>query len=766
MNMKNWGKKLLLILAMCISQQTSHTCGYDFSVMYYKFMENDNISDPLLIWFIDYQPEFGLGYSEKAKEPEDRNIEEWYQFLKGKVSKEDLIALIYSSTLPELEDVAKMRSQANSPSIVQLWKNDSRLKKKMLTYLLYAKKCEEHALWNADYWAEYKEPDQGRLKRLMEEGIQEAKKATDPFFKERYAFQAIRMAYYKGDDSKVLEWHQTYFTSIKKWNHICYRALELKAGSLYRMKKAEAPYLYAKIFAECPERREVALTSFKISSQDEWKESYAYCTTPAEKIAFFAMRGLNANGNLNEEIKNMASIDLNHPMIEMLMSKYIQKLQSYAFPQDLEENFINYPRVEDRKALEETAITVASMLSNSQLKNKDYWRIAEIYLQMMLKNDKEVQLKSKQISESSEYKEKAKLLSFVSKICHLQNPSDEDIIQIWSQYLEDLSLFSNEDLKGFVEDIFSLWFLEKGDLARAMLMHNDMVVLRNYLNWDLILQLEKFINQAQDNDIDAYLISQRCAGREQAKQMLLELKGVYFLQRNQLDKAIAEFRKMDLRYQRTSVYFNNSYLNKSIWTESVRNPYFDTAIENQNHNALYKIYPFLNKRYDLISYAEQLKNLEALTVKDQQKADQYFYLLGLAWYNTGIQGWNRPALYFSKDNSGHSKWFSYITKDPKIEKNFKHLYWQYETYYNPDIAANYVKKGLQVTRNKELRAKLLFLWAKIEKSRVPVYNYEDEKYSPAYYESFETLKNESKDTEYYKEILNECYDFWRYVYPQ
>jgi hypothetical protein len=766
-------KKLILVfLASLLSSNISFTCWFDDSAVHYSFFDTEELSDPTMILFLDYEAGLGLGYSEKAKDVEDANLSDWKKYLKVKVSETDLAALIYSMTYDEIAKLQKDRialsKAAAMNSVLALWLSDAALKKNMGNYLLFAKKCEEQALKGSDYWNEDDKKDLNQLKKLSDEGQKAYNKEKDKFLKNRYAFQVIRAAFYMQKNDDVLSMFDRFFPKGTEENYIYFRALELKAGVQRIRQDDEAAANYARVFVNCPDRRNSCLNSFSFTNSDDWNASLKFCRSNEEKAVFYTMRGLQPNASMIEELEEISAIAPESPMMELLAARYIRQVQQLAFPTYLSEAKA-YPQndMEKSENLRRFKNLLKKMAENNAIKNRHFWSLADAYCGLILKDFNAANQTLAAIPANSTYYAQAQTLLYVAKLLALTNLDAGSAEKLWVEIQENEKIKYNETLIQFFKDVFSLHYQKQGDIARAYLTYFNPYDYKARLDINLLEALEKFVDNCNlKNKYDAFLIEGRYGSVVEAKNILNEQKGVYYLQRNMLDKAIDCFSKCDEQHKKVSPYFESLYLNKSIWFESVIHPYFNVAIAEQNVSFLYEKYPELKRDFNLLSYAQTLKALETKAANEPAKAAEYYYLLGIAWYNTGVQGWHRPAIYYSESNEGNYAWWS---ADDKLEspKVFKGYDWLSDRYYTPDIAGSYFEKSLKSSGNDELKAKALYMLAKVEKTRdleqmLNIWN-DTPQYSKRYYEAFKDLKSNYANTAFYKDILRECTDFGDYV---
>ena len=766
-------KNLFLIAtSLLLSANISFTCWFDDSTVHYSFFDTEEISDPTMILFLDYQAGLGLGYSEKAKEAEDANLSHWKNYLKAKVSDAELSELIYALSQDEISTLIKDRTAlsaaAKNNAVLSLWLKDAALKKKMGAYLLFAKNCEEQALKGVDYWNEEDKKDMNVLKKLSEEGLKAIKKEKDKFLKDRYAFQVIRANFYMQKYDEVLSLFDTYFSNATEENYIYFRTLELKAGVQRIRQDDEAAANFARVFVNCPDRRNSCLNSFSFTNSDDWNASLKFCKTNNEKAVFYAMRGLQQGASMIEELEEMSAISPESPMMEMLAARYIGQVQQLAFPTYISE-VKAYPQndMEKSENLQRFRTLLKRMAADKSIKNSHFWSLADAYTAIVLKDFKSAQDMLVSIPSNSTYYAQAQTLLFVGKLIAVSKLDAATAEKLWVELKKNDKINTNESLVDFLKDVFSIHYQKQGDIARAYLTYYEPYSAKGRLDFKLLEALEQFVDNCNpQNKYDAFLIEGRFGALSEAKNVLNEMKGVYYLQRNMLDKAIDCLSKCDEQHRKNSQYFESAYLNKSIWFESVIHPYYNVDITTQNVSFLYKNYAELDKEYNLLSYAQTLKELENKASKEPVKAADYYYLLGLAWYNTGVQGWQRPVIYYSESNEGNYAWWS---ADEKLEdiNVFKGYDWYSDRYYSPDIAGGYFEKALKTAGNDELKAKALYMIAKVEKTRdlAQVYNIWDDspQYSKRYYETFKELKASFSKTEFYRDIIRECSDFSLYL---
>jgi hypothetical protein len=758
-------RNLFLVIFITLLSSNVFTCWYDDGNYGYVFFEKQNVSDPTVLYFVNYSTQLGIGYSSMGQKPENTNLNSWKTYLGGDLEDVDVLDVVYKTKTEELksllEDKKLLKDQAKDRPVLALWQSNRKLHKAMGNYLIYARSCAEEAQKEVVYWDENSRRNQKTIQQLIEEGTLAYKKEKDEFIKDRYAFQLIRLAFYMEDFDGALRLFREYFPEEKdNPSYIYYRALELKAGVLHRQGEPEAPYLFAKVFANCPDRRESCLNSFSFTNNNDWERAMSLCKRPEEKVVFYAMRGLQPTANPVEEIANILEVDPASPYAELLFCRYITDVQQRVFPHYYE-NYQPYPR-EDVAAsaqLKELRNLSQRMLNNAEQQNADFWMLAAAYLELIHKNFGAAMEYCTNVPESSDYYDQSRVIRFVAQLCAVERIDNETADAIWAAYLEDEALSNNYNVQAFVEDVLAMLYYKQADYAKAFLAQNDLWTLRGRLDLQLLKDLERFVKTSSKNPglYERYLLEKRSGG-EEALDHILQMQGVYYLQHNQLTKAIDVFEKISVKHQRNDAYFNNPYLSKTIWVESIDQPIFYKDVSGQqNVRKLYEEYEVINQDYNLLSFTEKLLELEQLARKEDQNMAEYYYLLGIAWYNISPAAWSRPAIYYAQNNGGHSNWFSTGTKEVR-PKTFHNYGWNNYRYFNPDVGTSYFERAIKFTEDPELAARACYMAAKMEKARYHTAFWwnKNEVNMSKYNEYLDRLKADYSNTQYYQEVIEEC----------
>jgi hypothetical protein len=312
----------------------------------------------------------------------------------------------------------------------------------------------------------------------------------------------------------------------------------------------------------------------------------------------------------------------------------------------------------------------------------------------------------------------------------------------------------NENIQTYLFHYFSNYYTSVGDKVAAGLCvdaYGFNSERYSLMDINYIRQFELFFDKDNPNKLEKYLIKK---APDNLENILSEMRGTYYMQNNQLKKAYKEFKKLPnsfkAKYFNAETKVNYGYKNDgfalfdaAIFSGAVRH-YFSTSYLSRCDNThlqfnFLKDEDIVRNKTDLVKMMIFIENRAS---KKDANTGYYYYMLGNVWYNLGPEGWYERILQFryDVDKSKSSKFFNYMAE------------------FNIQIPLKYYQLALKNTSDKELEAKIHFMMAKTVQYA--------EHYPALYYDSFLLLKNEYSNTEYFKDVIEECSYFDKYVNPQ
>lgn len=242
---------------------------------------------------------------------------------------------------------------------------------------------------------------------LLLQALDNAKKryqtTTDPFLKERYAFQAVKLASELGESKQAQQLYDQLVNPLPKKTFISDWALCRRAGaSLALGDTAKAIYEFAQVFDRCPSRRKAAETSLRRYGIQFREQALQYAKTDGERAAVYALCAIQPGIPLGGTgalamLKEVIRLAPRNPLIELIMAREINRNEYYFFITD-EEYTNNYTRVNpdslgfvNRKKqapayFDELRSFALESASNKALADPAFWYTAAAYLDYLGKD--------------------------------------------------------------------------------------------------------------------------------------------------------------------------------------------------------------------------------------------------------------------------------------------------------------------------------------------------------------------------------------------
>lgn len=312
--MKLW----MLCISFLISANTIYACGpwypygedIRFSLLDPRFFDNGGMSE------FYYSANF---FSDVAKHTvdNDRNVDDWYQICEGSVSKDDVFDAIYRLSAEEILDTKSTHPFVKK--MIALGELDN------LKYLAFAKNYSYLNAMTSDPWEQEKDALERKRSRAIEFARKEARKVPKGPLQRRYAFQAIRLAFYNNDRALVQKLYEFYFKekpelTVDLWAQ--YYALWGQEDSAERNFKA------AQLFAKTPSKRHGLFFMFnrEVASEDVMQ----FATTNEEKANVLAMYSIRKSDRQLAQIQQIYALDPNNTLLSFLIVREVNKLEDWV----------------------------------------------------------------------------------------------------------------------------------------------------------------------------------------------------------------------------------------------------------------------------------------------------------------------------------------------------------------------------------------------------------------------------------------------------
>ncbi|MGA0558570.1 hypothetical protein ACO2Q8_18055 [Larkinella sp. VNQ87] len=316
----------------------------------------------------------------------DQNILAWDAYAKGKVAQTDIGAALYNRDMGASNGLVRWASASNPAA---------------LEYLNLAWRVEEATPQPVNRW----EVDSARLdtstaplRALLDEAKAGYTATSDGFLKERYAFQAVKLAAMTKQYTQSLTLYDQLIKPLPRKTFLSDWALCRHAGATMALgDTAKAIYEFAQVFDRCPSRRREAEASLRIYGIRFREKSLEYSQNDREKAAVYALCAIQPKQDALPFLKEMVRLNPKNPLIELVMAREINRNEYFFFQETAPiYAYDDASRADSLRFLERKteAPTYFQQLrdfalesaENKALGNPAFWYTATAYLDYLTKN--------------------------------------------------------------------------------------------------------------------------------------------------------------------------------------------------------------------------------------------------------------------------------------------------------------------------------------------------------------------------------------------
>lgn len=764
-------RNFLLFILISVSNLAS-ACGF------YPYGEEARISlfNPSLFGFNQYASFYyssqSFGPSEvqiTAANNDDPNIRLWYDYCRGRVDVASLDEAVYKLTYADID-----RQSPNAMIQYLYRKNDT----SALNYLRFAKTCELFNSLEDDPWEREDFYVIPQRTKLMEQAVDLSAKVKNSQLKKRYAFLAIRLAWYNHQYDVVQSLFAAVFDKTAKKDIIYYWSLYFK--SITETDNARANYELAQVFAHAVDKRFVCHQHFRRSVAVEQELQYA--ETNEEKANVYLLAAIERFDKALLYIKKLYELNPSSDGLSFLLLREINKIEDFVltpyytlFQPSLsydmwegEDMDLSIPQTLNRAEADRLyAMEVLKFSTSVNLKkinNPYFWQCGTAYLQFITRQyDQCLSLISrleksvpnnvianqlqiiKALALTAMQKQGSAVISAVIQPTLMANSANGQFIFAIGKELENLGNTTDAALMYSVlsdnwspnndeytkNDVFwkSLLGGAYDDYFYDYFDYADVVYTPSQTT-DLIEDIEKNIKLFDRFSIFKYRILRGDLPR------LYDLLGTKYIRRNQLNDALAAFEKAGTAY----------------WSRA-NTPWDDTEnIFDRNPFYTLKYTPKFIETADTIrlnkySVTQQLiKYLARAEDKNEKNRDYYYFLVANAYYNMGHEGNSYMMRRFRS-------WSSWELSGIEDEEEFR----------QSNLAKHYYLLAKQYAQTDKFRALCLRMAGRCEKHQM-AYKHIGEWYhldtiydANLYYQQLKTTY-----PEYFESLFSNCDCFEEY----
>ncbi|MGK0365133.1 MAG: hypothetical protein ACI85O_002198 [Saprospiraceae bacterium] len=761
---------ILCTLLFLLPIKVSEACGpYDNSLYEYSFFDSKIVADgsEYAPYFLNFSDMYDY-YKEVQEVKQNDNLEEWRKKVCEYATPAEIRLVIYKSTPLELNllrtaiksEKHKISGRLKSNSFAQFLEYNGCME--TIDYLIYAKSCEPHVVpldaWNEDTH------DYAAMEDLLNEGLKRFKKTNSNFLKLRYAYQIIRLAHYKKEYSRVLELHASLMPKIDevKINElrslVYYWIVGHRAGALLKLgDRTEAAYLYSRIFAECPSKRESAFRSFSVKSQEEWNAVLKRCASDEERSVIYTLRANGADSQAIYDMETIYGLYPHSPHLEVLLVKEIKELErdllglEWNKKKKRNKRYHKIPRAMAGDYVIKLQKFARKCRIEKQVTRPELWYIAEGYLEFLAGDNYAAAQTFNEVRdevEDEKLQEQLAAFELALKIAVFDQVDDETELAAYD-ILKDNELYEKyESFPSYLRDRMTRLYTKRKRPGKAFRTQHSMQELRTNPQEEIVNDLMKICQDTERNTFERLLVEN--ADDEVITNELWDMKAVMAMEEYQLEAALLAMKKIP----------------RTDWDKYGRFDPFRPTIKDCMSCPHSKDSIDLFNRGMLI---EKLLDLEAEAKGKPEKAAINYFKIGTVFYNISFFGHSWKAMDYFRSGS---TWNKLKGSEDGVFKIHGELYpYGNKEMINVNRAKYYLNKSRILSDKPELSAQATFMAAKCElaeyytsktyksASCANCIPYVPEEYSTEY----KLLKEGFGETQFYGQLIEECAFFRAYL---
>lgn len=786
--MKNGGLKIIFLFLIStfilfFNSDNSKGCGpiYD-----YYFDGSFKIFEEELFDIKNLEPFYLTEYmfnnidEDASIGPRLDNLKEWLSYFDNKPTIDDLEKFIYDS------DKKDLQSFIGGSIISDKWKDnsviifvDKQKLNKSISYLLFAKEVEPHVAFSTG-WEEPKR-DFAAMNLLLTEAIERYGKLKNSFFKERFAYQAIRLAHYSKQYKKTIELFKKYFNKSNLKSLMSQWSFGHYAGATKSLDNvAKSNVLFARLFDICPSRSRQSLISFKFDWKDSLlAEALKECENNHDRVLVYALNAYKNDYFRAGAIDNIYKYEPDSPYLLLILSRAISMLEQETLPEKTPwsgyQGYLNPDYNYGYYRSDSSLYKVVSKIADENKTQKSYlWNFAAGYVSTLQGH---TQVAEKYFFEAKRLCPKnnldfvkrvqiAEVICKVNSINKIDGKTEEWLVKDvkWLKKTRPLKKLRAEDALLYIMNTLAKKYWAQGDTLKSHFCFGisgknkpweDFFTTLSPFRYDLSLDYHKQPVEQIYRAIKEY----EPWYRKETTEWMRFLIENYYYSIKELDYILAK-----------------KYIAKGMFEEAIEK--LKSHINNEDYyhpnvdeTQKFMADPFIihindchdcdfmltkDTVYTLLSFSRKMIELKKLpeSEKDNQKTAEYYFLLVNGYYNITYYGNSWMVSCFNT----RGKLTSYYVGGENFDL------------YDCSRAEEYYLKAAKTTPDKEFAAECYFMASKCEQNRF--YNEEHPEtykwYSNKklidketikfenYKTYFEKMANDYSNTKFYTEALKEC----------
>ncbi|TNE58133.1 MAG: hypothetical protein EP344_10380 [Bacteroidetes bacterium] len=710
-------------------------------------------------FFVTWDDYYQRNYFGKNLQKDD-NIEEWIGRFCDLPDTSDVEYVVYRSSINELIGLRNAALAKGAGDLLPFALTGNTFAEVLaingcteaIDYLMFAKRCEPHVVAYGDGWT-LPVRDTTVMQALIEEGRHRFLQTKSHFFRQRYAYQVVRLAHYARQWQQTVDLYNYFIPKFdrKRPSILYYWTLGHLAGALQQLGKyPEAAYRYSVIFRHCPSKRIQAFRSFQIRNDREWAATLKMCQSDEERATLFLLRSARSHTYTVEDMETIYRLDPGNAQLELMLVSDIQQLEKL---------FLRSPFTEKKHGKIRSAIpkkaAAAHLLSLQRLvrqvarekktPNPQLWEAMTGYLELLAGDkyaaDKSFSRTKRQLNRKKKYQallyRQIEIWEIVLEIMKLDGASvsaDQAAFRIRSyKTFQEVSSF-----EPFLQDFLGARYAESAHPGKAILTaYKPEAILYN----PRLDVLDDLLALADTEDPVLLEKSMKMdTNQAQIKARLLETKGAYLFSVGQPEAALYVLRQIapteQLRLPKYSPF-------REIFDERINRPVTDTLL--------------LNRRQILEKLLDYEFKAKAAVAMNKPVGAWYYYLIGLGYYNMSYFGYEWEAMDYFRSGANWER----LAQGPVFPLRNSPNGNRENT--DVSLALSYFEKALAEARTPELAARAAFMAARCQQKQW--FCHPDCTYKPGsknlpqlpeLYRGYYQRLHQYSGTKFYQQIIQEC----------
>jgi hypothetical protein len=722
-------------------------CGW----FYDEDEANYSLFAPEVIHNTDYQPFFrsfhtlyeGEGKWDNVGDFNLVNIQEWKEFFQSKVDTADLNFLLYKAQIKSIDSLIFFLKRKDYSLGNSLKKNtilnypDKSVALEFLYYIGFALRCEPYAAYVEDMWGE-KKNDNPRgnvvdINKLIDRGTKAYVSAKSDFICQRYLFQLVRLHFYGGYYDECVRFYSEKEKEFTLDNSIKYRSMGYAAGALYRTKQyAKANYLYSKIYDHSSIQKISAYLCFHPVEESDWQACLSMAQTQREKNVLWHLLGIYA-----DPLRAMTEIYKTEPasdLLDLLLVRAVNIAEEKFVPlRYYEGGSMNDSTLSfDSKKVDPKLFDfVCNVADKGNTHKPAVWNLAAGYFYLAAGNCKKA---DKYLEKALKVAEGDKLIAKQASVLQIVNKierSEKLDKKFENKILSDLQWLRGDSEPGLRNANAYEWALkrlaEKYDRSGNYLRAECLDYNRHphfYSDTLKAAQMMAFMDSPNKTEFEKYILTIH----PYKKVDIIDFQAVQLAYQDRFKEALAKYQLIGsgggaLLGDPFVIHINDCH---------------DCDHADSSHTV-----------YTKASFLERMLGLQKEAAGNTPAAAKALFLLANGYYNMTYFG-NARAMYETAIPiySGYNPFDYYDFAQKQVQKE--------EELYNCTVAEKYYRRAMDLSNNKEFKAKCCFMASKCEQNRFFMGKKEDDKRDFQAGVYFRRLKSEYSKTNYYQEIIREC----------